>query len=252
MNNKIGNKFYSKTHELLIDRSDFIIQLIDYQQNTQNFPLKTQNSKLKTQNTEGSVFYIFEDTKIINFNNSLIKNELTKLNKNELIIHELTTLNSDKLVVNPLNKEDLITNKLIQLNSEELITNKSIELNNYQLIINKTIELNPVINTDKNIAQLNYAQLIFPLKLRHWQVGDRFEPLGMNGKSQLVSDYFQQQKLSEFDKKKVLILENGDGRICWIVGFRLAEPFKLLAMTKEIFKISFFSTYEDPLSIKAL
>ena len=219
LNNKIGTKFYSKTHELLIDRSDFIIQSIDYQYKIQNTQLKTQNSKLKTQNTEGSFLYIFEDTKTINFNNSLIKNELTELNKNELISNELATLNRDKLTVN-----------------------KSSELINAQLIINQSIELNPVINKDKNIAQLNYAQLIFPLKLRNWQVGDRFQPLGMNGKSQLISDYFQQQKLSEFDKKKVLILENGDGRICWIVGFRLAEPFKLLAMTEEIFKISFFFT----------
>ena len=223
----------------MIDRSDFIIQLIDYQQNTQNLQLKTQNLKLKTQNTEGSVFYIFEDTKTINFNNSLIKNELTELNKNQLITDELTALDSDKLVANSLNKDDLISTQLTQSNSDELIANKSTELNNYQLIINKSIELNPIINTNKNIAQLNYAQLIFPLKLRHWQIGDRFQPIGMNGKSQLVSDYFQQQKLSEFDKKKVLILENGDGRICWIVGFRLAEPFKLLAMTKEILKISF-------------
>ena len=259
-NNKIGNKFYSKTHELLIDRSDFIIQLIDYQENTQNFSLTTQNAQLETQNTEGSVLYVFEDTKTINFNNLLIKNELTELNKNQLITDELTTLNSDKLAVNPLIKNELIgtqltqlnSNELIinkstelnnyQLNSDELIANKSIVLNNYQLIIDKSIELNPIININKNIAQLNYDQLIFPLKLRHWQVGDRFQPLGMNGKSQLVSDYFQQQKLSEFDKKKVLILENGDGRICWIVGFRLAEPFKLLAMTKEIFKITLVNT----------
>ena len=257
LNNKIGSKFYSKTHELLIDRSDFIIQSVDYQQNT-------RNKQLKTQNTEGSILYIFEDTETIGFNNSLIKSELTGLIKNQLITNESSTLNSDKLVVNSSIRNELIGTQLTQLNSDELITNKSTELNdyqpngnelinnksiessNYQLIINKSIELNPIISADKNVVQLNYEQLIFPLKLRNWQVGDRFQPFGMNGKSQLVSDYFQQQKLSEFDKKKVLILENGDGRICWIVGFRLAEPFKLLAMTKEIFKIAFISTDEDP------
>ena len=146
LNNKIGNKFYSKTHELLIDRSDFIIQLIDYQQNIQNFSLKTQNPKLKTPNTEESYFYIFEDTKTINFNNSLIKNELTELNKNQLITDELIPLNSDKLAVNSLIKNESITNKLTKLNSSELITNKSKELNDYQLnsdelIANKSIEL---------------------------------------------------------------------------------------------------------------
>ncbi len=157
--NKTGNKYVSKTHELLIDRTHFIVQSIENQQNT-----------------EGVSFLIFENTETINFANCV-----------------------------------------------------------FNLI--KSIELNRGIIKDKNVAQLNYQQLIFPLKLRYWQLGDRFQPIGMNGKSQLVSDYFQQQKLSEFDKKQVLILENGDGRICWIVGFRLAEPFKILANTKEILTI---------------
>ena len=156
---KTGNKYVSKTHELLIDRTHFIVQSIENQQNT-----------------EGAYFEIFENINTVNFANCFL---------------------------------NLI----------------------------KSTELNTEIINDKNVAQLNYIQLIFPLKLRYWQWGDRFQPLGMNGKSQLVSDYFQQQKLSEFDKKRVLILENGDARICWIVGFRLAEPFKLLEQTKEILTI---------------
>lgn len=156
---QIGNKYFSKTHELLIDRTHFIVQSVENQQNT-----------------EGSYFEILDNTTTINFANC-------------------------------------------------------------SLNLIKSTELNPEIIKDTNVEQLNYNELIFPLKLRYWQLGDRFQPLGMNGKSQLVSDYFQQQKLSEFDKKRVLILENGDGRICWIVGFRLAEPFKLLADTKEILTI---------------
>ena len=157
--NKTGNKYVSKTHELLIDRTHFIIQSIENQQNT-----------------EGAYFEILENVSTVNFANC--------------------TLN-----------------------------------------LIKSMGLNRGIIKNKDIAQLNYQQLIFPLKLRYWQLGDRFQPIGMNGKSQLISDYFQQQKLSEFDKKQVLILENGDGRICWIVGFRLAEPFKLLKYTKEILTI---------------
>jgi tRNA(Ile)-lysidine synthase len=160
-NDKTGAKFYSPTHELLVDRTNFIVQTIDNQQNT-----------------EGVTFSISKKTKAVSFNDC-------------------------------------------------------------QLFLNKTTGLNAEIIKDKNIAQLNYAQLIFPLKLRHHKTGDRFQPLGLHNQSQLVSDYFQQQKLSEFDKKKVWILENGDGKICWIIGFRMAESFKLLEQTKEILVIKY-------------
>ncbi|MDZ7878227.1 MAG: tRNA lysidine(34) synthetase TilS [Saprospiraceae bacterium] len=173
---KTGAKFYSSTHELLIDRKEIIVQLIDNQRNKDITRTYTVGYR-KVIAKEG-YFNISEKTKAVSFNDC-------------------------RLVMTRLN------------------------------------EPKPSINTQKNTAQLNYSQLIFPLKLRHWQTADRFQPLGMNGNSQLLSDYFQQQKLSEFDKKSVWILENGDGRICWVVGYRLAEPFKLMEKTKEYLEIKF-------------
>ena len=66
-------------------------------------------------------------------------------------------------------------------------------------------------------------RLAFPLKLRHWQPGDRFKPLGMGGKTKKLSDFFTDNKLARPEKDRVWLLENGDGEIIWVVGMRRAE-----------------------------
>ncbi|MEM1319860.1 MAG: tRNA lysidine(34) synthetase TilS [Bacteroidota bacterium] len=80
--------------------------------------------------------------------------------------------------------------------------------------------------SDPTIAWLDYAALRFPLKLRRWKPGDRFQPLGMKGKRQKLKDFFINQKLSLLDKERVWILESGE-EICWVLGYRMDERYKL-------------------------
>ncbi|MFM9946631.1 MAG: tRNA lysidine(34) synthetase TilS [Saprospiraceae bacterium] len=80
---------------------------------------------------------------------------------------------------------------------------------------------------DSNTAYLNLAPTDYPLRLRHWQPGDVFQPLGMQGKQQKIQDLFSNLKLSRFEKPKVWLLETADGRICWIAGLRTDERFRI-------------------------
>ncbi|MCS7036358.1 MAG: tRNA lysidine(34) synthetase TilS [Saprospiraceae bacterium] len=82
------------------------------------------------------------------------------------------------------------------------------------------------------------AHVRFPLLLRRWRPGDAFQPLGMGGKSQKLQDFFTNQKLSVLDKERVWVLENGDGRILWVVGLRLAEPFRITSTTTQYLKLT--------------
>lgn len=135
---------------------------------------------------------------------------------------------------------------------------------NYQLVIEKeTIEIFPIdpvqtrhnlsqrvtiqpvrtrhalsllITDNPNIAQLDYDKLKLPLKARHWQQGDRFHPLGMRG-TKLVSDFFNDNDFTTFQKKNTLILTDNEGEIVWIVGYRIDDRFKITEKTKTIYQI---------------
>ncbi len=92
------------------------------------------------------------------------------------------------------------------------------------------------ISTNTRIAALDFHQLSFPLILRKWQNGDRFQPLGMK-QQKLVSDYLIDIKVNRFDKESVYVLESA-GKIAWVVGYRLADWAKITANTQSVLLIS--------------
>ncbi len=91
------------------------------------------------------------------------------------------------------------------------------------------------ISTDPHIAQLDADLLKFPLICRKWQVGDTFMPLGMKSKKKL-SDFLIDTKVPVNLKERVLVLCYRD-KICWVLGHRLDNRFKITAKTKNILEI---------------
>ena len=95
-----------------------------------------------------------------------------------------------------------------------------------------------LLTSNSNIAQLDYDTLHLPLKTRFWQQGDRFRPLGMGG-TKLVSDFFNDNGFTTFQKKTTPILVDSDDQIVWIVGHRIDDRFKITDKTKTIYEINF-------------
>ena len=91
-----------------------------------------------------------------------------------------------------------------------------------------------VINKSSDVAQLDFDKIRFPMTLRHWRHGDRFHPLGMNG-SKLLSDFFVDQKFTEWQKRNVFLLVSADGEILWVVGQRIDNRFRVTNTTKTVF-----------------
>jgi tRNA(Ile)-lysidine synthase len=89
--------------------------------------------------------------------------------------------------------------------------------------------------TNPEIACLDASKLKFPLKLRKWQKGDSFRPIGMKGNKK-ISDFFIDQKFSLQDKENTWLLISGD-RIAWVVGHRLDDRFKITQETTKIFSL---------------
>ena len=84
-------------------------------------------------------------------------------------------------------------------------------------------------------AYLDFDLLKFPLKIRAWQEGDRFVPLGMRGQKK-VSDFMIDEKIPVNLKERVIVLESGED-IVWIAGHRISEHFKITSKTQKVFII---------------
>ena len=92
---------------------------------------------------------------------------------------------------------------------------------------------------DSSIAQLDYNKLRFPLEIRAWQKGDKFQPLGMKGKKK-ISDLMIDEKIPVNLKRRVRVITSGDD-IVWVVGIRIDERYKITPQTRESYTVKFVS-----------
>ena len=92
------------------------------------------------------------------------------------------------------------------------------------------------IPRSRSTAALDADQLKFPLTLRRWQEGDWFMPLGLKGKKHL-SDFLIDQKVPLNLKDEVRVLTSADGKICWVVGWRVDERFKVTEETQRVLAV---------------
>ncbi|MGB0980365.1 MAG: tRNA lysidine(34) synthetase TilS, partial [Croceimicrobium sp.] len=75
--------------------------------------------------------------------------------------------------------------------------------------------------------------LRFPLKLRPYREGDRFQPLGMSGTKKL-SDYWIDIKLNRSQKKQQMVLLS-DGEIVGLIGHRIDHRYRIKNSTKTVY-----------------
>ena len=73
--------------------------------------------------------------------------------------------------------------------------------------------------------------------VRTWQEGDRFQPLGMSQEKKL-QDFFVDEKIPRRHRGRTPLLIAADGRIAWVVGCRIAEPFKVTEHSKRVLRIT--------------
>lgn len=85
---------------------------------------------------------------------------------------------------------------------------------------------------DDQVFDLKADKLNFPLTIRPWQAGDKFQPAGMGGKHKKLQDLLTDLKLSRFEKNKVHVLLSGDD-ICWVIGIRADERYVVSSESSE-------------------
>ena len=80
---------------------------------------------------------------------------------------------------------------------------------------------------------LDAGRLPRNLEVRARRPGDRFEPLGMDGHSMKLSDYFINEKLPQRARDAWPLLCSGN-TVIWVPGYRPAHPFCLTSKSRQV------------------
>lgn len=176
------------------------------------FNASTENQLMRSigEGTSGKIFYS-HDYKLL-------------IDRTELII-----TNRSETVEESIKKEMFLSNAAeleVLPPMDHLFSVKKIELST-----------NLIFDKSPNISYLDFDKLHFPLYLRKWEKGDKFQPMGMKGFKK-VSDLLIDKKINLYEKDKVMVLLSGED-IVWVVGFRTDERYSIKKDTRKVLKIDF-------------
>jgi len=118
-----------------------------------------------------------------------------------------------------------------------LSLNKTVQFNDWQVTatILDSWSLDEIeSNADPSVAYVDGS--FNSLMLRPRRAGDRFEPLGMNGKTMKVSDFMINQKIPLEDRERLPLLVDG-GAVLWVCGYRLSERAKVSRQTQRVLRV---------------
>lgn len=94
--------------------------------------------------------------------------------------------------------------------------------------------------SESRVALLDFDAATSPLSLRFPRPGDRFRPLGATG-SQKLQDFFVNKRVPRAIRPYVPLVLAGP-EILWVVGHRIAEPFKVRPETRRVLELSYSGT----------
>ncbi len=89
-----------------------------------------------------------------------------------------------------------------------------------------------------HIALLDCEELEFPLTIRSFHPGDRFQPLGMEGEKK-VKDFFIDCKIPADQRQRIPLLCQGD-RLLWVAGLRIDHRARVKPETRRILRVELF------------
>jgi tRNA(Ile)-lysidine synthase len=106
------------------------------------------------------------------------------------------------------------------------------------LLASESLDMNLALHCEDPFqAWLDAGDLPAELHLRTCRPGDRFQPLGMAGRSMKLSDFFINEKLPQSARANWPLLCAGKD-ILWIPGFRPAHQFRLTSETRQALALS--------------
>lgn len=84
------------------------------------------------------------------------------------------------------------------------------------------------------------------LLVRSWLPGDQFWPFGAEG-SKKLQDFFVDAKVPRYRRRQIPLVFCGD-QLVWVAGMRLAQPFRVIACTREVVCLEYTHQAEGSLT----
>lgn len=220
-----------------LNESDVLLkQLIDEKYNSlykekEGFIRVSKNDVVKLQPMDIWLYYLmkrfgFNRDTTNNMTEAIIRTQIGQTFVSET--HE-AIIDRENLLIRPVKEMDL--KEYFVQNEQDKITEPLI-LNFERISKNETFK----IKSEASVAQIDEGKLIYPLKIRRWNHGDRFAPFGMKG-SKLLSDYFIDNKINLFEKQNIWLLISGND-IVWVIGHRISEKYKITGRTDTVLAVS--------------
>jgi tRNA(Ile)-lysidine synthase len=95
--------------------------------------------------------------------------------------------------------------------------------------------LDPAEPVDESV---DLDRLALPLFIGWPEAGDRFAPLGLDGQSQPLADFFRGRRVARLDRSGVPLVRDQDG-IVWVVGHRIGHSAQLTDSTRRVLGLRF-------------
>jgi tRNA(Ile)-lysidine synthase len=95
-----------------------------------------------------------------------------------------------------------------------------------------------------NEAWLDAEAAVLPLVVRAKQAGEHWQPLGLEGHSQKLSDFFTNEKIPRHLRSRWPLVCTQWGT-AWVAGLRPAEPFKVSSTTRQILHLKLVKAKSD-------
>ena len=137
-----------------------------------------------------------------------------------------------------IDRDKIFVTEFIDDSSDVILISEDTDTIRFPIPLKFSISHKSEFNKRKNSVFLDFDKLEFPLKIRRWEEGDYFYPLGLNGRKKL-SDYFVDNKFSRFEKEECFLLCSGED-IIWIIGHRMDDRFKITSNTKKVYIAELF------------
>lgn len=220
-------QFFKQSAEIVAEFSRLKFKNICKAENNQLFI----DIELLLQETQKEIL-LFEWLYRKNFKTSQIQ-QLTEVLVTDKLVGKQFSSSSHQLVID---RKYIIVQALEKESSEKTyVINSVSDTTHLPIKLHFEETTSKEFSKDKNEITIAYSDNLFPLTLRKWKQGDKFQPLGLGGFKKL-SDFFKDQKMSLFGKKATWILESKE-HIVWVVGYRMDDRYKVEEGTEKKIKI---------------